>query len=164
MRPNPLSTAFLTVGLLCAAPLAVRADDASRRAKCAEMLKVTNSEQMMVQMVDSMQKMQTEQLAKIVLPPEARASAAEVQRQTVAMVQRMLNWETLKPRFIELYAATYTEPELDGILAFYKSPAGRAMLDRMPQLMEGAMKISQDAVNALVPEMNKIIEEAKQKK
>ncbi len=70
----------------------------------------------------------------------------------------------MKPRFIDLYATTYTEQELDGILGFYKSAAGRAMLEKMPQLMQGSMAISQDAVAALVPELNKIIEELKQKK
>lgn len=159
-----LTTLVVTFGLLCAVPLVVRADDASRRAKCEEMLRVTNSEQMMVQMFDSMRKMHTEQMAKMELPPEARASAVEIQERSLATVRKMLNWETLKPRFIDLYAATYTEPELDGILAFYKSAAGRAMLDKMPQLMQGSMRIGQEAVAAMTPELNKIIEEAKQKK
>ncbi len=161
MRPLAL---VLTLGVLCAAPFVMRADDASRKAKCAELLKVTNSEQMMVQMLNSMQKLQTEEFAKMELPPEARASAAEIQRKADVLVRKMLNWETLKPRFIDLYAATYTEPELDGILAFYNSAAGRAMLDKMPQLMQGAMGISQEAVAALGPEMGRIVEEAKQKK
>ena len=87
----------------------------------------------MVQMFDSMRKMHSEQMAKMELPPEARASAAEIQERSLAIVRKMLNWETLKPRFIDLYAETYTEPELDGILAFYKSPAGQAMLNKVPQ-------------------------------
>jgi uncharacterized protein len=161
MRPF---TVVLTLGLLCAAPFVMWADDASRKAKCAELLRVTNSEQMMVQMLDSMQKMQTAEFAKMELPAEARASAAEIQRKADLLVRRMLNWETLKPRFIDLYAATYTEAELDGILAFYNSAAGRAMLEKMPQLMQGAVGISQEAMAALGPEMGKIVEEAKQKK
>ena len=164
MPSTRLSTLILAAGLVCAIPFAARADDASRKAKCAELLKVTNSEQMMEQMLDSMQKMQTEQFAKMEVSAEVRASAAEMQKRTEALVRKMLSWETLKPRFIDLYAATYTEAELDGILAFYKSPSGRAMLDKMPQLMQGSMAITQEAVAGVGPEINKIVEELKQKK
>jgi len=152
------------LGLICAASLAARADDASRKAKAAELLKVSNSEQMMEQMLGSMQRLQVEQFAKMDLPPEVRASTAEMQKKTEALVRKMLSWEAIKPRFVNLYAATYTEPELDGILSFYKSAAGQAMLNKMPQLMQGSMDLTQEAMAGVMPELMKIVEEMKQKK
>lgn len=164
MRLFRFSTIVCTLSLLCAAPFVAQADDASRKVKAAELLKLTDSEQMMVQMLESMQKMQTEQFTKMELPAEARDSAVEIQKRTAAMVRKMLSWEAMKPRFIDLYASTYTEPELDGILSFYNSAAGKAMLKKMPQLMQRSMLISQEAMATLMPEMAKIIEEMKQKK
>lgn len=118
----------------------------------------------MEQVLGSMQKMQVEQIAKMDLPPEVRASTAEMQKRTEALVRKMLSWEALKPRFVELYAATYTEPELDAIVGFYKSAAGQAMLNKMPQLMQGSMALTQEAVAGMMPEMMKIVEDMKQKK
>jgi hypothetical protein len=59
-----------------------RADGASCKAKAAEMVRVANPEQMLEQMLGSMSKMQVEQFAKMDLPPEVRASTAEMQKRT----------------------------------------------------------------------------------
>ncbi len=94
------------------------------------MLRLTNAEQMMKQSFDQMQAMQTAQLAKMDLPPGAKPKAAEIQNRMMQLIQDRLSWEKFKPAFVQLYADTYTDEELDGIIAFYKSPAGKAMSRR----------------------------------
>jgi len=41
-----------------------------------------------------------------------------------------MSWEAMKPEFIKLYDDTYTEDEISGILLFYQSAPGQAMLTR----------------------------------
>jgi hypothetical protein len=60
------------------------------------------------------------------------------------------------PRFNELndevarlYATHFTEPELKDILAFYKSPTGKKMLNEQPQVIEASMRFAQTWANAL---------------
>jgi hypothetical protein len=48
-----------------------------------------------------------------------------MQERLTALVAEHLN--KAKPALVKIYADTYTEEELDGILAFYKSPAGEAV-------------------------------------
>ena len=54
---------------------------------------------------------------------------------------------------VTLYVSTYSEPEIDGILAFYKSPAGTAMLAKTPELATRSLAISQDRMKVLQPEL-----------
>lgn len=60
------------------------------------------------------------------------------------------------PRFNEisdevarLYATHFTEQELKDILAFYKSPAGKKLLNEQPQVVDSSMKFAQNWANAL---------------
>jgi hypothetical protein len=60
------------------------------------------------------------------------------------------------PRFNELsdevarlYATHFTEQELKDILAFYKSPAGKKLLNEQPQVVDESMKFAQNWANTL---------------
>lgn len=66
----------------------------------------------------------------------------------------------LAPRFNELsdevarlYATHFTEQELKEILAFYKSPAGKKMLNEQPQVVDASMKFAQNWANTLSDEV-----------
>lgn len=65
--------------------------------------------------------------------------------------------------FIQLYLDVYTEEEIDGIVSFYKSPVGKAMIEKAPVLMQRMMPMMQKLMGDMQPEIQKIVEEAKQK-
>jgi hypothetical protein len=55
-----------------------------------------------------------------------------------------------------IYAETFDESELRDIIAFYKSPLGKKLLARMPELTQKSMQISQDRIRAIMPDLQKI--------
>jgi hypothetical protein len=140
------------------------ADEASRKAKAEEVLKLTNSEQMMKQMIDRARAMQTARASKLDLPEDQKAQAEALQNKIMQVISDRMSWEKLKPQFVQIYADTYTDEELDGIVAFYKSPAGQAMLAKMPEIMTKSMKVAQDAMQGVEADIRRITDEAKQAK
>ena len=70
----------------------------------------------------------------------------------VAHTVRDVMREDFTPRLIDrmtpIYAQTFTEAELEAIVAFYESPVGKAAITRTPQLMQQSVRIAQE----LVPE------------
>jgi hypothetical protein len=60
-----------------------------------------------------------------------------------------------------LYDEVYSEEQITGILAFYKSPAGQAFLNKMPLLVSKSMEMRQMA--DLIPEIQRITTEAIEK-
>ena len=60
------------------------------------------------------------------------ASAVEITKEGLTM-------ERMKPLYIKLYAQYFTQADIDGMTAFYQSPAGKSMTSKMPQLMQGMM-------------------------
>jgi hypothetical protein len=142
----------------CASP--VRADEASKSAKAEELLQLTQTDQMM-KMLEPMKDMLTTMMNKTDMPAEERAKAGEMQEKVMALVFDRLN--KAKPALVKIYTDTYTEEEIDGILAFHKSPAGRAMLQKMPQVMQRSMPVIMQLMGDLQPEIRRMTEEMKQK-
>ena len=151
---------YLVIGvalLWCASP--VRADEASKSAKAEELLQLTQGDQMMKMMEPMMNGMLAQ--GDKDMPAEQRAKAGEMQGKMMALVAVSLS--KAKPALAKVYADTYTEEEIDGILAFYKSPAGKALLQKMPEVMQRSMPAMMQMMGDLQPQMKTIMEGLKEK-
>jgi hypothetical protein len=66
----------------------------------------------------------------------------------------------IRPELVKAYAETFTDEEIDGMLAFYETPAGRAVVTKIPSINTRMSGLIQSEMNALGPEINKIAEDA----
>lgn len=66
---------------------------------------------------------------------------------------RHMGWEQMKPEMVRLYTATFTEPELRELTAFYRTEIGRKMSARMPEIMARSAEINQRIVMEHMPEL-----------
>ena len=57
--------------------------------------------------------------------------------------EQVLSWENMGPPMIALYTETFTEDELDELIAFYKTPIGARSLEKLPELMQKGALIGQ---------------------
>lgn len=74
-----------------------------------------------------------------------------------------VSFSKAKPALAKVYTDTYTEEEIDGILAFYKSSAGRAFLQKMPEVMQRLMPVMMQMMGDLQPQMKTMMEGMKEK-
>ena len=157
MRYIPVSLIIAITLLWCAPP--VRADEASKSAKAEELLQLTQGDQMIKAMEPMMKGMLSQ--AEKDIPAEQRAKVGEMQGKIMELIAVSLN--KAKPALAKVYTDTYTEEEIDGILAFYKSTAGKAFLQKMPEVMQRSMPVMLKMMNDLQPEMKTMIEGLKEK-
>jgi hypothetical protein len=73
-----------------------------------------------------------------------------------ALLQGELSWDKMEPMYIRIYKSTFTEEEVAGMLAFYKTPAGQAVINKMPTMMQGLMGEMQKMIAGMAPQMQKI--------
>lgn len=143
---------------LIASP-AARADDAGRREKVHELISVMHMDRLMDQMMAVM-KSQIQQAAAQVpndsLTPEQRKIVANFQEQSFKVATDAVGWNAIEPEFVDLYAKTFTDDEIDGMVKFYKSAAGQAMLTKMPQLMTASMTVVQEKMVAIQPKLKEL--------
>ena len=133
------------------------ADDMSKRAKVEELFTATKVEatmgQMVGQMSTAMKATMQEQTSKLHLTAEQQGYADAFAVKVDGIMKSSLSMETLKPLFLKIYMDTYTEEELDGILAFYRSPAGQAFLAKTPVLTQRSIQLMQQQIGLVQPQL-----------
>ena len=80
----------------------------------------------------------------------------ELSTELVKVLQQEMGWEKLEPDFIRIYQATLTQSEVEGMVTFYKSEAGQALIAKMPAIMEQTMALVMQRVQAMRPRMQKL--------
>lgn len=100
-------------------------------------------------------------------PTERQKQAmTNFQNKLSALIQQENSWELLEPRYLRMYRETFSEDEMTGMIAFYETPAGQAVIKKMPKLVQQIMVEAQGKVVQLMPKIQVIqkefIEELKQ--
>jgi hypothetical protein len=155
-----VSVVLVVLALGCSA---ARADEASKHAKAEQLFTLMHLDRMMDQMMDNVIK-QVDQMMQSMpggdqATPEQKKIMADFQKRVLDLVNQKVGWKALEPDFVNLYAGTYTEEELDGMLTFYKSAIGQKMLDKTPELMAKSTEITQQKMREIQPEMNQMIQD-----
>lgn len=154
---------YAVIFTLLVSPLAF-ADETAKAAKVEQLLTVMNVAQQQKQMMDQMSQMVMGQVREQMsqqgnVPPAEMAKMEERQKRLLALIAERTSWEKMKPIFVKAYADTFTEPEIDGILAFYKSPVGKAMIDKQPSLNTKIMTNVQSQMADLMPQIEAIMKQ-----
>lgn len=160
-----LKSLFLFLLLAGCTPLF--AQQAGHIQKAEEYLLLTGAEQRMGKTMSlarqSMAMAMEKQPAFASLPPEAVALTREFQEAVLSLLEKTLTWESLKEDMVRITAETFNERELDDMIAFLKTPAGRVMTERADSLMEKGAAIGQQRSMAIQPELLKLSQEFAQK-
>jgi hypothetical protein len=54
-----------------------------------------------------------------------------------------LNWTEMRSLFIEVYSSTFSQEEIDGLIAFYNTPVGKAFAAKQPEIAQKTNSIVQ---------------------
>ena len=154
-------TSSIAITVLFCAGSAAYADDASRAAKAEEFMRLAKMDEMLRQtlkMVSEQTKSGVlQQMMGVKLPPEKEKEMAAFQDKVAAVIGDVFAWEKLKPAYVKLYAEEFSDQELDGIIAFYKSPSGQAMVAKTPSLMTKATTVVQARMAEAQPQLQKLM-------
>jgi uncharacterized protein len=96
------------------------------------------------------------------MTPAKQAVLDRMQAKMEAALNEMLNWDALQAMYLRTYRASFTQDELDGMMAFYKTPAGIAMIKKMPVVMHNVMGEMQGMMKPMQEKMQEIQRETVQ--
>ena len=151
---------FITALLLIAASVfpaqaQVPADDA----RIDRLLEVTRAREMLDATLPQIEASQRQMLAQMTAGREL--DTAQQQRidsllaSSSSAVRKALSWENLAPVYRDIYRQTFTGDDIDAIIAFYESPAGQRMLEKMPALMQNTMTAMQRLIVPMLQQMER---------
>lgn len=93
--------------------------------------------------------------------PNAKQQRAinNMKNKMVSVMQAELSWDKFEPTLMRIYGDTLTEEEVAAMLAFYKTPAGQALIYKMPAVMQKTMAELPKMISVFAPKLQKIQEE-----
>lgn len=125
-----IPVSMIAVAFLVFSP-ASGADETSHRQAAEELLRYTNVEKQLQGAIEQTVDIQVK------ANPQLAPRAGVLKK----FFSKYMSWESLKDDIIKIYTDAFTENELKQITAFYKTPVGKKMLERTPEIMGKSMQL-----------------------
>jgi len=122
----------------------------SHLAAATELLEATHTRDLMQTTAEQTLQSQLQQM------PQLQPYADVIRK----FYQETMDWSVLGPEFVRLYAETFTEAELREITAFYRTPIGAKMLEKLPQVMARSNQIATARLQEAMPRLMERLQQA----
>ena len=154
---NRLLTLALLGTLLFSSTASASTD--SHRQAALEMLSISRVDKMIEPMMENVMSMIQQQMAQVDIPEDKKPIIQKYNQKIVETLRQEMQWEKMKEDFVALYLNVYTEEEIRELTEFYSSPLGQKMLDKMPELMQASLQISQSMLQQTLPKIQQLSQE-----
>jgi hypothetical protein len=85
---------------------------------------------------------------------EQRAEVDKFQKKLMGIMRDELTFDKVKDIYVRVYRETFTQEEVNGLITFYKSPAGKAYVEKVPSVMQRAGAEMQSRIGPMVQKLN----------
>jgi hypothetical protein len=154
---------FVVLALCLVTGAAQAADQAASEASVRELLEVNQTRKLVDGMFGQMDTMMQASMKRAtgdaVVTPEQQAVFDRMRAKLITLIRDEMKWEILEPELMEIYRQSFTEEEVIGMLGFYRSPAGQAMIAKMPRVMQQSLETSQKHMAAMMPKLQQLQKE-----
>lgn len=153
---------ILLIALL-SAPQLYAQETQAKEASVRQLLAITHSERLLnsifKQLDISLEKSIRESVGSQALNSKQKLIVDDMRKQLGGIYKSALSWEQYEPALINIYRKTFTESQVEAMVKFYKSPAGRAMIEKMPVVMQASMRAAQSRMRQIMPKIRALQQE-----
>lgn len=88
-----------------------------------------------------------------------KTKIADFQTRLTGMMKDELSYAKMKDIYLQVYRETFTQDEVNSIIAFYSSPAGKAMVEKIPLAMQKAGTLMQARIGPMTQKLQAMMEQ-----
>lgn len=151
------SIAFII--LLSIIPIQAHAENSAKQEKIEKIFELMDAEKMIDSLYTQIDQLYAKMAEDLNVEKEDRPVFERYMQKLSALMREEMTWEKMKGPITEIYVTHYTEDEIDALLAFYSSEAGRSILKKMPAVLRDSMQISQNMLVRFMPRMRALVQE-----
>ena len=137
-------------------PAAERPSEDSVRQLLQVMHAKTIVEQISAQMDGYFSNIINQQLGNKTLSAEDQKKVDEGRARMKELMGKLLSWDSMEPIYLTTYENSFTQSEIDSMIGFYGSPAGQAVIAKLPLAMQNAMGAMQGQIKELIPQIQQV--------
>ena len=112
------------------------------------------------QMNDGMEKGMEASLSKATsgkdLTPAQKAEVEDFRKKFKATAAEELSLDRITNMYAQAYRDSFTQDEVNGVVAFYKSPAGKAITEKNPLVMQKAAALTEARITVMTQRLDKM--------
>jgi hypothetical protein len=142
-------TRIFSILILCAS-LVYAADNPSASPSTAptegsikQLLEVAQSHKLVDSVMAQMDNLLQQTIAQATkgqpIPDKVQKDIDQRRSELLALMKDLLDWKKLEPMYVRIYQKTFSQQEVDGMITFYKTPAGQAVIRKMPAAMQNSI-------------------------
>ena len=126
-------------------------------ASIKQLLEVAQTHKLVDSVIGQMNNLMLQAIAQATkgqqISPKVQRDIDQRRDEMVSLMKELLDWKKLEPIYVRIYQKSFTQPEVDGMIAFYKTPSGQAVITKMPTVMQSSIDEMQQLMG---PVMEKI--------
>src|SRR6266480_253194 len=153
---------LISVALYCSVGLCVifAADNPPSEASIKQLLEAGQAyklvDTMSTQMLGYMKQIMQQATQGERVTPEIQKHIDSFEAEMAAALREVLDWDKLEPMYVRVYQKSFTQGEVDGLTAFYKTPIGQALLTKMPAVMQNTLNEMQQMMQPMMQRMQRM--------
>jgi len=141
------------------------ADEASKLKLVDEMFAILKLDSQLNIMFTQLKEMQRRLLLdKLKGDKELQFESEKMMTELLDLLEKEFTQGTYLNNCKKMYAEVFTEKELEGIIQFYKSEAGQALIKKMPEMLQKVFSMADQLAKDLQPKIEKIMQEYRDRK
>jgi hypothetical protein len=126
--------------------------------KLQELFDTMNMDATINTMYQQMQSMMSSSVADKVMSSDQEEVYNKYQKELLSLMQTEMGWDDMQADLLVIYKQNFTDQEISDMLAFYKSPTGQSVLQKMPVVMQESMQVGQQMAMKAMPKIRALSE------
>lgn len=151
---------FIVAAFVSCAAFAQTGQPASR-ASIEQLLEIMETRQMYDATMQEMSRMVDQSSARIMnrIPQERQGKFKKAMAQLDTIIMEEMNWDKMKPQYVQIYMETFTQQEIDDLAAFYQTPSGKSFIRKQPLVIQRTSAISQEKMGVIMTRISSMMQQ-----
>lgn len=139
-------------------PIGFAADAPPSETSIKQLLEASRAHQLLDSMMGQMDGMMKNAMAQATqgqkVDPATQKEIDQFEADMMVEIKTVLDWNKLETIYIRIYQKSFNQQEIDGLLAFYKTPAGQALINKMPVVFQNTMAELQQMMQPMMQHLH----------
>jgi len=87
------------------------------------------------------------------ITPEVQKQIDAGHAEMMSMMKEIFDWHKMEPMYMRVYQKSFTQKEVNDLIAMYHTPGAEALVNKMPQVLQNTMAEMQPMMQPIIERM-----------
>jgi hypothetical protein len=144
--------------VICCSPI-FAAEAPPTEASVRQLLEVSQVHKVLDTMMAQMDQLMNQMMQQVTqgqpVSPAVQKQIDAGRAEARSMVKELLDWSKLEPIYLRVYQKSFTQKEVNDLIAMYQTPGAQALVNKMPIVMQNTIGEMQPLMQPVIERMRR---------